>query len=529
MPILEVKNLTVDYLSPIGRANILRQISFQVAPNTVVGITGVSGSGKSMTALSILGLNKEVPDLDTKGQIIFEGLDLAMIDEIQWTAIRNKKISIIFQNPEAALNPSIRCGDQILEVLQLHQPILSAIEAKTRVQELLVQVGFEDVNRVYRSYPSELSGGQQQRIVIAISIANNPSLIIADEATASLDAQTSADIIDLLLNIKSSIGYAIIFITHDTRLLHSISDQIILLKQGLIVSDFQNTKQSISQLDAETQEYLELRLPQPSIEHFSDHNTVILDVQNLSKIYNAGGLFFGRSKLQVLTDVSFQLYEGRVLGILGKTGSGKTTLGYILAGMEAATSGIMKHKGTLINTLSYTTDVRLRKNVQMILQDSYTSFDPRQTVRAVLTEVIDFYALAQGVQNVTTLLSGALRDMGLSIDMLDRHTTQLSGGQRQRLSIARALLLKPDIIIFDESLSALDMYNQIHIMSLIKDLQFHRRFSAIFISHEPEIIRYISTDLIVLDEGRIIEKGKTATIFENPKHEITQKLIRSEI
>ena len=525
MTILEVKDLTVDHCSSGGRGNILRKINFKVAENSIVGLTGVSGSGKSMTALSLLGLNNDFKNILTQGHILFKGQDLNSLSESQWCTVRNKKIAIIFQNPEAALNPSIRCGKQIMEVLQLHRPEMAVKDIVENVKELLKKVGFDEIDRVFNAYPSELSGGQQQRIVIATAIANDPELIISDEATSSLEAQTSADIIDLLLTIKKSIGCAIIFITHDIRLLLRIADQIILINDGIITADFINDENIIKNLNKEAQEYLQLRLPNPSIDDSFDSESVVFEVQDLSKIYKTGSLFYKKTLTQVLKNVNFQLYKGKVLGILGKTGSGKTTLSNIMAGITDASSGIIKHKGKIVDAHSYNTDSLLRRNVQLILQDSYTSFDPKQTVREILYEVIDFYSLALGHQQIGELISSTLSNMGLPIDTLHRLSAQLSGGQRQRLAIARALLLKPEIIIFDESLSALDIQNQIHILSLIKHLQINYAFSAIFISHDAEIIRYISTELIILERGQIIEKGKTADIFMNPEHEITKMLI----
>ena len=525
MTILEVKDLLVDYMPASGKVEILRNINFKVAENTIVGITGVSGSGKSMTALSILGLNNDSDNIVTKGSIFFKGQDIGSFSEHQWSDIRNKKISIIFQDPEAALNPVIRCGKQIREVLILHQVGISASDATKIVHELLKKVGFDDTERVYNSYPNELSGGQQQRIVIAISIANNAEIIIADEATSSLDAQTSAGIIDLLLKIKKENGCSIIFITHDIRLLLKISDQIILLNEGKISCDFINKPEVIENLDKNIQKYLTLSIPFSNDKAYKHSDILMLEVNELSKVYKTGGLFFGKSESQVLKNITFKLYKGEILGILGVTGSGKSTLGNIIAGITESSSGSVNYCGKKIDIHAYRMDKTLRRNVQLIQQNSYTSFNPKQSVRDVLSEIIDFYSLATGKLQVDLLLSATLHEMGLPEDVLSRNTAQLSGGQRQRLSIARALLLKPEIIIFDESLSALDIQNQIQILSLIQNLQANHSFSAIFISHDPTIIRYISSDLIVMDQGQIIEEGKTSDIFRNPKQDLTKKLI----
>jgi ABC-type glutathione transport system ATPase component len=511
--LLDVKDLSIDYLSPNGRQPILCKLNFIINNNSIVGITGESGSGKSMTALSLLGLNNDNLDFDTSGSIFYNGTDLIKCDEKQWARIRNKKISIIFQNPDAALNPVVKCGKQIIEVIKLHQKELESKAAHLRMVELLEKVGFSDTDRISQSFPHELSGGQQQRIVIAIAIANSPEIIIADEATSSLDDESSDEIFDLLIRIKKETGCSIIFITHDIKMLLRHSDRILLIVEGCILANFDNKPNIISNLDSKVKAYITAELPQMNHNNVFTDESNILEVKSLYKSFSTKGLFKVKSENIALNNVSFKLQRGAILGISGKTGSGKSTLAKIISGIVDATSGRIYFNDKQLNRTALRGNVQLRKSIQLIMQDSYTSFDPKQTVREILEEVILFYSLARNKPDVELLVFSSLKEMGLDESLQSRFTVQLSGGQRQRLAIARALLLKPELIIFDESLSALDIRNQIMILDLIHKLKREHNISGLFISHDASLIRYICAESIVIDHGQILYSESTSNLI----------------
>jgi peptide/nickel transport system ATP-binding protein len=525
MPVLKISNLSVNYLSKGSILPILNDVSFTLDNDSILGITGESGSGKSMTALSILNLIDVKKGLHISGAINFDGIELLSLSEKEFNSIRGKRISIIFQNPDAALNPVIRCGKQIEEIIKIHDPKVAIQELKSRSIQLLKDVGFEDIGPILNAYPHELSGGQQQRVVIAIAIANQPEIIIADEPTSNLDAFTSSEIINLLLEIKRKNKCSIIFISHDIKILKNISDRIILLREGKIADTLVNKLNSVNILQDYTISYLNQKLPERLQYSKVDHTEPMIVFNNVSKSYVSGSWFSKSRRTTVLENINFNVSKGIVLGIIGKTGSGKSTLAKILSGITNTTEGSIMINHFLVNIEVFKQNKKLRKSVQLILQDSYHSFNPMFTVNELLFEIIDLYKLAKNQNEKTSIIQNTLNEFGLSIDILTKLPSQLSGGQRQRLAIARTLLLKPEIIIFDESLSALDIYNQINALKLIEELRAKYQFTCIFISHDPNLIKYISDEVIVLDNGRIIEKGNVPDIFNHPKSEVTKKLI----
>ena len=471
MPVLKISNLSLNYLSKGSIIPILDDINFTLNKDSILGITGESGSGKSMTALSILNLIDVKKGLNIYGAVNFDGIELLSLSEKEFNSIRGKRISIIFQNPDAALNPVIRCGKQIEEIIKIHHPKVAIDELKSRSIRLLKDVGFEDVGPILKAYPHELSGGQQQRVVIAIAIANQPEIIIADEPTSNLDAFTSSEIINLLLDIKRKNKCSIIFISHDIRILKDISDRIIILREGKVVDTLVNKVNSANILQDYTISYLNQKLPERLKYSKVDNAEPIIVFNNIGKSYVNGSWFSNKTRTNVLENINFSVSKGIVLGIIGKTGSGKSTLAKILAGIINTTQGTIKINQLQVDTEVFKQNKKLRKSVQLILQDSYHSFNPMFTVNELLFEIIDTYKLANNQNEKTTIIQNTLNEFGLSVDILTKLPAQLSGGQRQRLAIARTLLLKPEIIIFDESLSALDIYNQINALNLIEDLR----------------------------------------------------------
>jgi peptide/nickel transport system ATP-binding protein len=529
--LLKIKNLNIRYNSSDGVIPILNNLSFSVSKGQTLGITGASGSGKSMTALSLMGLAGCLDNIDVTGEILFEDHDLIKLTDRAWAKIRGRRISMIFQQPQAALNPLMKCGNQITEAICIHYPEMDKKSAQTKTNELLKQVGLQDTKRMYNAYPHELSGGQLQRVVIAMAISNEPDIIIADEPTSSLDAGTAADIIKLLKNIQLQSKNTFIIITHDIHLLCRISDQIILIKDGAIEADFENKGFDASDFSAYTKEYFELSLAKNEFRKSNaSENSILLEVQSVSKSYATSSFFslFPALKHHVLHDIHLNLKSGSILGILGASGSGKTTLGKIIAGIIDADKGMLSYKSKAISKLKLSTDKVLRKNIQLIFQDSYSSFNPKQTVGQILREVISFHSLANSHRERDEIIDGLMTQLMLNKNtILDRYPDQLSGGQRQRIAIGRTLLLKPDIIIFDESLSALDQFNQQNIIDLIIQLQNEYGFSGIFISHDPNLVKALCTEVMILDQGKSVEYGPTYQVFSYPQHEVTKSLIDS--
>mgnify|MGYP001259499893 CR=1 FL=1 len=525
MSFLKISNLRIDFFSNGREIPILKDINFELEENSILGITGESGSGKSMTALSILNLHDPTDGLKISGSINFNGSELLSLSEKEYATIRGNKISIIFQNPDAALNPVIKCGKQIEEILKIHQPKASKATLNLKCIDLLQSVGFDDFEHILNAYPFELSGGQQQRIVIAIAIANQPDIIIADEPTSNLDASTSSEIIDLLLDIKKRNKCSLIFISHDVRLLSKISNQIVLIKDGLIVDDISNQNGIAAPFQDYVESYFKMTLPVKTQITKIESIEPFIVLKQICKSYNSGWWFSKKNTSVILREISFSVNKGAVLGVIGKTGSGKSTLAKILAGVIDATNGSVLVNDTPVNVDVFKQNKALRRSVQLVQQDSYHAFNPLYSVSEILSEVIDLYRLAPAEEDKKELIKKTLVEFGLPEDTLKKLPSQLSGGQRQRLAIARALLLSPSVIIFDESLSALDMGNQIKILTLIEELRNKYQFTTIFISHDPMLINYISDEVIVLDSGRIIEQGSATEIFENPKHSITKQLI----
>ncbi len=510
--ILDVKNLNVMVHSKTKQHIILDNISFVVKKGKILGITGESGSGKSMTAKSIMKLFDVKNDFSITGNIYFEGNDLNQCNERELDNIRGKEIAIVFQQPESIFNPIMTCGKQIYEAIQIHQN-LSKEETKLKVVQLLSSVGLDDTARIYHSFPHQLSGGQLQRVAIAMAICNDPKIIIADEATSSLDQQLKKGIIDLLLKIQLETNCAIIFITHDLRLLTEISHDILMIKDGK-VADFYQTNDSNAVISDYTTNYLKNTFEQNTFRTFDKPtNYLALEMSHVNKIYERYTFYpFFKQTNQALNDISFSFSEGMNLGIFGASGSGKSTVAKILVGLENINSGKIAIKGE-DRALHFNTNKKgIAKVTQMVFQDASASLNPKHTIRFILNEVVSaFYDWSKEEKGAAVL--DMLGRMSLDQEILERYPSELSGGQKQRICLARVLLIKPSIIIFDESLSALDIINQKNMMDLILDLQREQGFSAIFISHDPLLIKYLCSHVIQMEEGSIIRSGKVQEVL----------------
>ncbi|MFG1770620.1 dipeptide ABC transporter ATP-binding protein [Nocardia salmonicida] len=520
-PVLRVANLRVGYRVDDRVSPVVRDVSFDVPPGTVLALVGESGSGKTTTAHAVLGLlpgNGEV----TGGTITFRDQVLTELSAKGWRSIRGRAISLIPQDPTVSLDPVRRVGDQVEDVLRLHTE-LDADARRERVHELFELVGFTDVERRYRQYPHELSGGMRQRVLIAAAVAAEPDLIIADEPTSALDATVQKQVLDLLDEVRLRTGTSVVLVTHDLGVAADRSDLIGVLHQGELV-EFGPT----AQLVADPRHPYTRRLLDsvPSRRPWVRDRTpvavgteTVIEVDELRKDY--GGV-------PAVDGISFRVRRGETYSIVGESGSGKSTTARVLTGLTEADSGRVALLGTDITRLSRREFRPLRRDVQIVYQNPYSSFDPRFDVYDVVDEPLRSFeprrGLRRGRPNRDRVVA-ALEAAALPADFVDRHPRELSGGQRQRVAIARALVLEPKVIVLDEPISALDVSVAAQILDLLRGLQEERGLTYVFISHDLAVVRAISDRVAVMREGRIVEQGTVDQVFSSPTDDYTVRLL----
>ncbi|MFE5476297.1 dipeptide ABC transporter ATP-binding protein [Nocardia sp. NPDC056541] len=520
-PVLRVANLRVGYRVDDRVSPVVRDVSFDVPPGTVLALVGESGSGKTTTAHAVLGLlpgNGEV----TGGTITFRDQVLTELSAKGWRSIRGHAISLIPQDPTVSLDPVRRVGHQVEDVLRLHTE-LDADARRERVHELFELVGFTDVERRYRQYPHELSGGMRQRVLIAAAVAAEPDLIIADEPTSALDATVQKQVLDLLDEVRLRTGTSVVLVTHDLGVAADRSDLIGVLHQGELV-EFGPT----AQLVADPQHAYTRRLLDsvPSRRPWVRDRTpvavgteTVIEVDELRKDY--GGI-------PAVDGISFRVRRGETYSIVGESGSGKSTTARVLTGLTEADSGRVTLLGTDITRLSRREFRPLRRDVQIVYQNPYSSFDPRFDVYDVVDEPLRSFeprrGLRRGRPNRDRVVA-ALEAAALPADFVDRHPRELSGGQRQRVAIARALVLEPKVIVLDEPISALDVSVAAQILDLLRGLQEERGLTYVFISHDLAVVRAISDRVAVMREGRIVEQGTVDQVFSSPTDDYTVRLL----
>ncbi len=477
---LEVKELKISF----KKLDVVLGISFSLKPSKIIAIIGRSGSGKSITALAIVGLLRNA---QVSGEVIFDGKDLLKLSENELCKIRGKEIGFIFQDPNTALNPLHKIGDQIAEAIKIHNPKISKKDLQNRVIELLRMVELEQFSSRLKDYPHQLSGGQKQRIMIAIALANNPKLLIADEPTTALDIATQHEIINLILRLRKELGLAVLFITHNRNIVSKIADEIIEMKDGKISKI---TKGNILS-----------KVIFPSSLSGSSNRQVI-DVKNLSVIHQIKKSLFKKENFYANKDINFSLNLGNNLGIIGESGSGKSTIALALCNLISSQGEI----NFFTNKNWQKNNFDLRKDVQIIFQDPFSSLDPRMNVKDIIEEGLKIHKLDSSQSSLSSLL----KNLGLESDIQNRYPHQLSGGQRQRVAIARALILKPKLLILDEPTSALDYETQNEILRLLNEIQQNQEISYIIISHDLEVVAQISHKIMVLKAGQIIELNENA-------------------
>lgn len=510
---IDTRNLSLS----IGETEILHDVSFSIAPGEVFGLVGESGSGKSMTALAMMGL---LPSGGiATGQISLEGEDLLHLSEAQMCDLRGRQLGMIFQEPMTALNPVQTIGDQVAETLIVHG-VAQRSEAREIARERLNRAGLTEDRFPLSRYPHELSGGQRQRVCIALAIALRPKILIADEPTTALDVTTQAGILELLLELVRDEGMALMLITHDLAVTAQIADRVAVMEKGRIVE--QNTTRTLfeTRKHAYTRALFAASTHQPSREARVE-DTPLLSVTKAVRDYRLPRrTVFGKTPLfRAVNEVSFDIRRGESLGLVGESGCGKSTLTRAILGLEPLQGGRITLNGDDIST-GMTPD--LRAKMQVVFQDPYGSFNPRHTVARIIAEPFHLMGRPLDVENQ---IARALTEVGLAPDDMRKYPHEFSGGQRQRIAIARALITRPELILLDEAVSALDVRVRAQVLDLLADLQASHDLSYLFVSHDLSVVRRITDRVMVMKSGEIVESGETEAVFQNPQHTYTQTLI----
>jgi microcin C transport system ATP-binding protein len=522
--LLSIKNLCLNFVTSGKESPTLFDVSLDINKGETLALVGESGSGKSVTALSVMQLLPKQIITYPKGSITFLGKELLHCSEKKMQAIRGDRISMIFQEPMTSLNPLHTVIRQVGEAISLHRPVTRA-ELTEQVIQLLVDVGLPLENRLINAYPHQLSGGQRQRVMIAMAIANKPDLLIADEPTTALDVTIQAQILELLAGLKDKYNMALMLITHDLGIVEKMADRVMVMTQGKIVES--NTTADI--FNAPQHPYTQKLLdsdPKGVPDPYDTQAPIICETEEIKVWFPIRRGVFLRAKeyVKAVDGISLKVKAGQTLGIVGESGSGKTTLGLALLRLQGS-KGRISFCGQDIHKLSGKSLRFLRREMQIVFQDPFGSLSPRMTVEQIIAEGLDVHGLAISKHEREQCITQTLEDVGLDPESRFRFPHEFSGGQRQRISIARALVLRPKLLILDEPTSALDMTVQAQIVELLRDLQQRYNLAYIFISHDLKVIRAMSHDIIVMKDGKVVEKGTTDEIFDAPKEIYTKALM----
>lgn len=525
-PLLKVEKLSIRLPEGGDREFAIKDVSYNLMPGELLCVVGESGSGKSMTANAIMGLLPKVIKIDS-GAVTFDGVDLASLEELRARKLRGNRISMIFQEPMTALNPLMRVEDQISEVFLIHTQ-LTARECHERTLALLIDVGLPDPEKMLRAYPHQLSGGQRQRVMIAMALALEPSILIADEPTTALDVTTQAQILKLIKELQHKHNTAVMFITHDFGVVAEIADTVVVMEKGVMVEIGKRDEVLNTPSHPYTKKLIAAVPPlvAPEREIHKHGDTPILRVQNLCKTYSTGGSWFSKARIVKAADnVSFELHRGETLGLVGESGSGKSTVSRCVVRLLEADSGKIFLADSEIQSLDSKALMPFRKRIQMVFQDPYASLNPRKTIGQIIADG----PIAQGVEISKAFAKAAelLELVELPNSALDRYPHEFSGGQRQRIGIARALAHDPEVLVADEAISALDVSVQAQILDLIDTLKKRLNLAVLFVVHDLRVAAQVCDRIIVMERGGIVEAGLTHQVFESPSHDYTKSLIAS--
>jgi peptide/nickel transport system ATP-binding protein len=543
-------------------------ISFSIDKGEIVGVVGESGSGKSVTCHTMLGLLPQPPAKVEGGSVTFDNEELLNLPQSLLRAIRGKRISMIFQDPMSCLNPYLKILDQITEPILIHENV-SRETAETRAIEMMKKVGIRDAEARARSYPHEFSGGMRQRVMIAMALVTRPDLLLADEPTTALDVTVQARILKILRSLKDDLGIAVLFVTHDLGVVAELADRVVVMYRGKIVEQG-NTRDIFEKpshpyvkgliacrptLDTQYEilptvdDFLKTEIRKDGSFILSEHpdsterlsklkekrtssdkdTSPLLQVSGLQVHFQTGGGFLGepRKTLKAVDGVDLQISSGQTLGLVGESGCGKTTLGRAILRLQKAKSGSILYDKNELNNLSQKEMINFRKRMQIIFQDPYASLNPRQTIEQTLIEPMIVHGIGSNYSNRRDQIVSLLEEVGLGPEFLLRYPHEFSGGQRQRISVARALAVEPEFIVCDECVSAMDVSVQAQVLNLLRELQEKRDLTYLFISHDLSVVKFMSDDVIVMQNGKIVESGKAQEIYHQPKSDYTKELLNA--
>jgi peptide/nickel transport system ATP-binding protein len=553
IPLISAKDIEITFGSKNNSKTVIQGISFEIFDNEILGVVGESGSGKSVSSLALMGLLPKGISKISNGSLEFQGENLIGLSQKDWRKIRGSEIAMIFQEPMSSLNPSMKCGKQVEEMLLIHST-LNKQKRYDKVISLFEKVRLPQPEVLYNRYPHEISGGQKQRVMIAMALACEPKLLIADEPTTALDVTVQKEIVQLLQSIQKETGMSVLFISHDLSLISEISHRVLVMYQGKIVEQgrveevFTNPQNEYTKALIASRPPLDVRLKRlPTIQDFIQKNAVVdideiedrrlrhqkmyaesplLEVINVSKEYiNYLGFLGKKQTFKAVDSVSFSIYDGETLGLVGESGCGKSTLGNAILQLDKISSGQILYKGQDITMLSKSQIRVLRKEIQIIFQDPFSSLHPRITIGQAIMEPMMVHKIYETKAICKQKTIELLNQVGLSEEFFDRFPHEFSGGQRQRIGIARTIAVQPKLIVCDESVSALDISVQAQVLNLLNDLKENYGFTYLFISHDLAVVKYMCDQIIVMNKGQIEEQNEADTLYSSPEKEYTKRLI----
>lgn len=545
--LIEIRNASLT----LGDGSILKQVSICVDKEEIVALVGESGSGKSITALTLLGL-QPLQSKITAEKLTFDQKNILALSPKEWETIRGKEIGMVFQEPQSCLNPTLRCGKQLIEVLQKHSSLSRKAQLE-KINTLLHEVQLQDTDRILKSYPHQLSGGQKQRVMIAMALLCNPKLLIADEPTTALDVTVQKEILNLLRRLQQKYKMSVLFISHDLALVKNLANRVYVMHQGKVVESglastlFKKPKHPYTagliaaRPDANTRpkrlltlaDFEKKTIHQPLISALqrATYHTLLyqqpplLEIKGFEKTYIKKHWGKANESFRAVDKIDFSLYPGEVLGLVGESGCGKSSLAKSMVFLDPPTQGTLLYKGQTIDPKNQESLVRLRKDIQFIFQDPYSALHPLKTVGAAIEEVLYVHRPTVSKKEHSLQCYQLLDQVGLDTPFYHRYPHELSGGQRQRVVIARALATDPKILICDESVAALDISIQAQVLNLLNDLKDQFKLSYLFISHDLAVVKYMADRIMVMEQGRLVEIQEADALYRHPKKAYTKKLI----